>query len=116
MCITFNDYKNFGYSIIPEEEFSRYSDMAEKTVRRYIKNFDGISNITDDKRRGICEIADILYQDQNQLNRPIASFGNENYREHYFEGSDSGAINQVWEKLRLYFTHEELYRGVQKLC
>jgi len=109
VCIEYNDYKESGYSVIPEEEFPRYSDMAEKTVRRFIKNFKGI---TDENKRGIFEIADILYEEKNQLNRPIAGFSNENYREQYFEGNRLSAQNQVCEKLRIYFTHEELYRGV----
>ena len=109
MDITYNDYKNFGYSVIPEVEFERYSDMAEKTVRRFVKSF---KEITDENKRCICEIADILYCEHNQLKRPIAGFSNENYKEQYFEGKRLSASEQVWETLRLYFTNEELYRGV----
>ena len=113
--ITYIDYKNFGYSVIPEEEFARYSDMAEKTVRRFIKSFTCVTSITtDDHKRCICEIAEILYAEHNQLNRQIAGFANEGYREQYFEGSRSrsSVSEKVWEVIRLYFTNEELYRGM----
>jgi len=109
---TYIDYKNFGYSVIPEEEFTRYSDMAEKTVKRFIKAFTSFTNVTDDHKRCICEIADILYADHNQLNRVVAGFSNENYREQYFEKNCLSTSEQVWEIIRLYFTNQELYRGV----
>jgi len=109
----YNDYINFGYSLIPEEEFARYSDMAEKTARRFV-NYkpEDISNISEDNKRGICEIADILYAEHNQLNRPIAGFANEKYREQYFQGTRLNPSEKVWEILSIYFTHEQLYRGV----
>jgi len=109
---TYIDYINFGYSVIPEQEFARYSDMAEKTVKRFIKSFTCAATVTDGHRRCICEIAEILYKEHNQLNRPIAGFSNENYREQYFEGSKLNASEQVWEIIRLYFTNDDLYRGV----
>jgi len=109
---TYIDYTDFGYSAVPENEFARYSDMAEKTIRRFIKSFTGFTNFTDGHKRCICEIAEILYKEHNQLNRPIAGFGNENYREQYFEGRNLSAGEQVWEIIRLYFTQEELYRGI----
>ena len=111
MHITYNDYINFGHSVIPEEDFARYSDIAEKSVKRFIKTFTS-ENATDANKRGICEIADILYAEQNQINRPISGFSNENYREQYFEGSRLSSSELVWEMIRLYFTHEEVYRGV----
>ena len=112
MSITYIDYKNFGYEIIPENEFARYSDMAEKTIKRFIKAFTSFTKLTDDHKRCICEIADILYSEHNQLNRQVAGFSNENYREQYCEKKSLSASEQVWERLRLYFTNQELYRGV----
>ena len=111
---TYIDYKNSGYSVIPsEEEFARYFFMAEKKIKRYIKTFAG----TDDaNKRCVYETADILYAGQNQLNRQVSGFSNENYREQYFRENKLSADEQIWETLRLYFTHEELCRGVRKLC
>ena len=112
MHITYNDYISFGYSVIPEGEFMRYSDMAAKTIRRFIRNFTGASVLSDDNKRCIFEIADILYAEHNQLNRPVAGFSNENYREQYFGGNQLSLSEQIWETLRIYFTNDELYRGV----
>jgi len=114
MCVTFNDYEKFGCSVIPEEDFGRYSIMAEKTVRRFMKNnkTGKSEKFTEDNKRGICEIADILYAEHKQLNRPIAGFSNENYKEQYFEGSRLSLSEQVWEIMQIYFTQEQLYRGV----
>ena len=112
MSITYTDYKNFRYSVISEEEFTRYSDMAEKTVGRFIKTFTVVKNLTDDHKRCICEIAEIYYTENNQLNRQVAGFSNENYKEQYFEGNNLSTNEKVWEIIRLYFSQEELYRGV----
>ena len=111
MCITYNDYERFGYSVIPEEDFARYSNMAEKTARRVIKN-NTAKIFTEDNMRGICEIADILYAEHKQINRPIAGFSNENYKEQYFEGNRLSTAEQGWEIMQIYFTQEQLYRGV----
>ena len=111
MSITYDDYKNAGYKIIPGEEFARYSDMAEKTVRSFIKNFKS-DNCTDDNKRGVFEIADILYSGQNQLNLKLAGFTNENYREQYFEETRLSQNEKVWEIMKIYFTREQLFRGV----
>ena len=112
MYITYSDYKNLGYSFIPEEEFPRYSDMSGKTIRRFIKNFTRMTDLSEDIKKCICEIGDILYAEHNQLKRPVAGFSNENYREQYFEGNRLSLNERIWETLRLYFVHEEIYRGV----
>jgi len=106
------DYADFGYSVIPENEFARYSDMAEKTIGRFVKNPADFTNLTESHRRCACEIAEILYKEHNQLNRSVAGFSNENYREQYFEGKNLSANEQIWEIIRVYFSREELYRGV----
>jgi len=111
VCIRYNDYEKFGYSVIPEEEFARYSNMAEKTVRRVIK-YNKTYGFTEDNKKGICEIADILYAEQKQINRPIAGFSNENYREQYFKAGRLSTAEQIWDIMQIYFTQEQLYRGV----
>jgi len=109
--IIYEDYKDSAHSVIPEEEFARYSDMAEKTVKRYIKTFSA-ENCSEDNKRCIYEIADVLYSENNQLNIRLSGFSNENYREQYFEGENLSQNEKIWEVIRLYFTHEQLYRGV----
>jgi len=109
MDITYYDYKNLGYSVIPEEEFARYSEIAVKTVGRYVKNF---KKITDENKRCVFEIMDVLYAEHNQSNRILSGFSNENYRENYFEGKNLSPGEKILETLRLYFTNAELCRGV----
>ena len=113
MYITYRDYQNLGYSVIPESEFSRYANMSEKVARRFMAGYTiNAINITDENKRGLCEIADLFYAEQNQINRPLAGFGNDNYREQYFEGLHLSLPEQVWNIVRIYFTREQLYRGV----
>jgi len=113
VCITYNDYERFGFSVIPENDFARYSDMAVKTVKRFIWNYKNkTESFTEDNKRGVCEIADILYAEHKQINRPIAGFSNENYREQYFEGNRLSLGDKIWETMQIYFTQEQLYRGV----
>ena len=110
MGITYADYKKSGYYQIPgKPEFARYSDMAERKIKRFVKSF---KTENDEAKQCIYEIADILYAEQNILK--LSGFSNENCREQYFEGNnqDSAADVKIFEMLRLYFTNEELYRGV----
>ena len=116
MCISYGDYKKCGHSVIPKdpkEEFARYILIAEKQIRRYVKSFD---SVTDETKRCVYEIADILYADQKQINRPLSGFSNEGYREQYAVENKPGINAQIFETLRLYFTGDELYRGVKNLC
>ena len=117
MRMKYSDYKKLGYSVIPKKEFTRYSGMAEKTAMRFIntlrtRDVYDIPDMTEENKRGICEIANILYTEENQLNRPIAGFTNEKYREQYFKGADLSKNEKIWEIMCAYFTHEQLYRGV----
>ncbi|MCL2772345.1 MAG: hypothetical protein FWD71_03255 [Oscillospiraceae bacterium] len=111
MYITYGDYQNLGYSSVPREEFKRYSNMAEKTARRFAAGHK-VAYVSCDNKRGLCEIADLYYAERNQLNRPVSGFSNENYREQYFQGDQVSFARQVWELLCMYFTPEQLYRGV----
>ena len=110
MYITYEDYKSLGYSAVPENDFKRYSYMAEKTAKRFAAGHK--INITRANQRGLCEIADLYYCQKNQINLPVAGFSNENYREQYFQGERVSLARQVWEALCMYFTPEQLYRGI----
>jgi len=108
MCISYTDYKKSAHSVIPTKDaFARYSDMAERKIKRFVRSFKGAA---DENKRCIYEIADILYAEHNILK--LAGFANENYREQYIEETNPGINEKVWETLGLYFTHEQLYRGV----
>jgi len=111
VSITYNNYKRLGYSVIPGEDFARYSNMAVKTAGRFIKNYK-TDKISDDNKRGIYEIADILYAEHKQINRPVAGFSNENYREQYFESKRLSPGEQIWEAMQIYFTQDQLFRGI----
>jgi len=112
MIINYSDYINLGYSMIPEKEFARYSVMAERTARRFADFETDACGVSDDNRRGICEIADILYAEKNQLNRPLAGFANEKYRESYAAGRRFDPGEKIWEIMAAYFSRGQLYRGV----
>jgi hypothetical protein len=83
--------------------------MAERKIRRFVKNFKGAA---EENKRCVYEIADILYSGHNQLDMKLSGFSNEGYREQYFSGDRSSADEKIWETVRLYFTREELCRGV----
>ena len=115
MYVTYRDYQKLGYSAIPENDFPRYAAMAAKSVKRFIsgKNKDKAKNkFNKDNKRGLCEIADLYYGEKNQTNRQIAGFTNDDYREQYFEGARLSLREQIWEIMGMYFTQEQLYRGV----
>lgn len=114
MYVTFEQYAELGYSLVPENEFARWEAMSGQFVRKH--TFDRVtdSGITESNRRGVCEIADIYYSDANQLNRPIASFSNENYSESYGIPSRLDiptTTERVTGVLKTYFTADQLWRG-----
>jgi len=113
MCVTCGDYKKFGYYEVPAEHLKRYLKSAENTVKRFINNYrDSDEIFSDDNKRGVCEIANLLYAENNQLNRSLAGFSNENYREQYFEGDSLNHGEKIWDIMTTYFTREQLYRGI----
>ena len=112
MCITYSDYKKCGHSIIPKdpkEEFARYTHLADKKIRRFAASYKGADIAS---KRCVYEIADILYAEQNQINRQLSGFANEGYREQYVRENKPCVNEQILETLRLYFTRDELYRGI----
>ena len=126
MYITYGDYKKLGYTLIPKAEFSRYAAMASKSIKRFIsgksKNIkdikdiknskDSINTFSKDNKRGLCEIAELYYGEKNPANRRLAGFSNDTYREQYFEGARLSLREQIWEIMSMYFTQEQLYRGI----
>ena len=135
MYITFEEYKELGYAVVPEAQFGRYQARAEQTVRRYtferiasMKPPDGATEetrrICEMNRRGMCEIMDICFLGDNpqseeaQARQVVTSFSNQKYRETYL-GSDKGdtgvaAPEQmgVADVIEIFFTAAQRYRGV----
>ena len=112
--LDFNEYKKSGYSLIPKAEFERYAAKARLTACKYVGDFDG-DNLSGDNLRGIFEVAELFYSDDKQINKPVLSFQNNGYSETYGIPSQVNiqtADERVWEIIRVYFTREQLYKGV----
>lgn len=131
MYITLDDYKKYGYTAVPETEFKRYAYNAEVTIRKY--TFDRISDadmrpdeqtdpearrVAEMNQRGVCELVDALHKQEQETigeaGAAIKSFSNEGYSETLDTSGQSAS--EVRRKIRdimhLYFTSEQLYRGV----
>ena len=131
MYVTYNDYTELGYSIVPKEAFVRYAAKAEAIIRKY--TFDRIADadlypeesadaekrrIAEMNRRGVCELAELFYlQDQRTIGESgaaIKSFSNEGYSETLdtSEHDEMAVQNKTVSIVRTYFTAAQLYRGV----
>ncbi len=114
--LTQGQYSGLGYSTVPVAEFDRYEAMAEQYVRAH--TFDQLSDndITAANRRGVCELMDMLYKDEHQLNKPVLSFSNGSYSETYGLPSQEKGVQNTQAKaagiVALYFTPIQRYRGV----
>ena len=109
MNVTYREYLNLGYSVTPKKDYARFSGMAEKSVKRFLKKKPAV---TDDNKRAFCEICDLYYANLNKIDKPLAAFSNDNYKEQYFQ-SDNQTLNQrVFDIMQIYFTREQLFRGV----
>ena len=114
--ITLAEYKKLGYSIMPEGgEFTRYMAKAWLTARKYTFDRINVKKLSEYNRRGICELAELYYCDDKQINKPVLSATNQNYTEVYGLPSQTNiqtAEDRAYEIIRTYFTREQLYRGV----
>ena len=131
MYITKEEYAGYGYSVVPETEFTRYAFKAEVTVREY--TFDRINDadlrpdteagsevkrIAEMNQRGVCEVLDVLYkQDQvviGELGAPIKSVTNEGVSETLdTSGQDASEVRRkIRDIMHIFFTSEQLFRGV----
>ena len=122
MYVTIDDYKELGYTAVPDMQFARYQMRAEAAVRRYTQ--DRIRDPTEQNKRGVCEVMDLYYlgdnpnSDEARAKLPIVSFKNQGYSETRL-GSDRGDQKAatptqmtVADVMALYFTPEQLYRGI----
>jgi len=128
--ITFEDYKALGYDIAPEGRFERYTARAEAVVRKYtfarIEAMHPPESATDEQkriaelnRRGMCELTDLYYLADNPNGekaremQAVTSFSNGGYSEtRAGAGTNTEAQMGIAEIMSLFFTPEQLYRGI----
>lgn len=122
--LIFKQYKELGYTAVAEEEFVRWSVLAESYVRLYMAGCldrrdaaadNLIPLLNDNELRGMSELVDLLYKDYKQINRRLMSFSNGQYTETYGLPSRTTTVStqqKVLELLALYFSADDLYRGV----
>ena len=103
--IKYSEYKKLGYSAVPKEQFAKFLNKSENTVKKYLKF--NILNLDDNTKRGLCEICDIYYAEDKAGG--LAGFNNDGYREQYFR---SDTNKRVLEIIQLYFPRELIFRGV----
>ncbi|MCL2311168.1 MAG: hypothetical protein FWC41_01575 [Firmicutes bacterium] len=127
MHLTYDNYVELGFDIIPEENFDRFSVMASLYVDRITMNRLYSEKPSYNNLLGIAEIADFFYREyqadlllQEQLasnnGRLISGFKNDTYSESYAVDtrSESDKIADRNAKLReyhKYFQLSQLYRG-----
>lgn len=138
MYLTYEDYTDLGYGAVSAIEFPRYAAMAENSIRRIIQNRPFIRetdapdsyNLNDpdhwaeQNRRGICELINIKYAEQEpngdyaKSKRTINSWSNAKYSENYgsprYEPTNSqgATADPVMEITGMYFTPDQLWRGI----
>lgn len=113
--ITYTEYAKLGYSTIPKDEFSRYEAKAALTAHKYTFGRLNRTKLTESNRRGICELADLYYSEDNNLNRKVSGFTTNKYSETWaVRGGDSlpSAEQSAYALMQIYFAAELLYRGV----
>lgn len=60
--VDYNYYSNFyGGSSIPESSFNKYSIKASSRVNNYTSNKIDSSNLSENIKNTVCEIAEVLY-------------------------------------------------------
>jgi len=114
ITISFTEYTTFGYLLISKNDFKRYIAKAILTAVRF--TFERLTeyNITEHNKRGICEIAELYYKTENQIDLPLSGFSNNGYSEQYVNPA-SATTQTVKEKaygiMQIYFTSAQLFRG-----
>jgi hypothetical protein len=120
MYVSYGEYTGFGFSAVLENEFNRYETRAAKAADKYCFNRLSAETLTEDNKKGICEITELFYfEDNPQLNKTnkiVSSFNNNGYSENYkiqsAKSTEVGVEGRIRDLMRLFFTKEQLYRGV----
>jgi len=108
MLITYGEYKELGYSGVGKKEFSRLEARAELTVGKFTFGRVGSGNMTEANKRGVCEL--VRFYKETETRGRLTGFSNEGYSESYAAPQNDNA--RAAEIMGLYFTPEQLYRGV----
>lgn len=119
MIVTYEGYKRLGYGMIPEPSFVPVMWDAQCLVQRV--TFERITeeNATEQNKRGLCRLAELYFQKsasaEEGASLPVSSYHNGDYSETYDTSilSAQGFSEQAWQIVSLYFTPEQLYRGVK---
>lgn len=113
MLLTRDEYEAMGYTSIPGTFFSRYEAMAEQTAQKHTLSRLTPDNITDTNKRGLCELADLLYLDAtNGFTGPVSSFSNGRYSENYAVGEARTAGEAIINIIGIFFTPDQLCRWI----
>ena len=111
MLLTYNEYGAMGYTSIPDALFERYEAMAEGEAQKYTMGRLNTQNITETNKRGLCELADLLYGDATGgFTGPVSSFSNGRYSESYAVGEARTVSEAVVNIIGLYFAPDLLCR------
>ena len=128
--VSYREYKRLGFSLIPRSAFNRFIARAGYTVETQTfgrvnaqwlneKSYDDdMRNLKERNMRGVCEIADLLYANDNRVigesGGAIRSFSNEGYSETLADNASSDARLAFEKNLRdiinTYFTDYQLNR------
>ena len=113
MLLTYAEYEDMGYTSIPDALFERYEAMAEGEAQKYTMGGLNAQNITETNKRGLCELADLLYGDATGgFTGPVSSFSNGRYSESYAVGPARTVDEMVVNLIGLYFTPDQLSRWI----
>ena len=115
MYITFDVYEALGYSLVPELAFERFEAMARLTADRLTMNRLRNATLSDDNKRGVCELIDLHYSDMNPEQAQmgaLASFTNMDYSETYATAPTKTLGERIDLVIANYFTRAQRYRGV----
>jgi hypothetical protein len=108
------DYEALGYDAVPPEAFARYEARAAAIVN--LETFGRVTEfcLTPQNSRGICEVIDLLYQDEtpDAAPRVLAGFSITGYSESYAAPETAPVTERILAVVRIFFTDEQLYRGV----
>ena len=111
MLLTRDEYVEFGFTSIPDVLFERYEAMAEGEAQKYTMGRLNAQNITETNKRGLCELADLLYGDATGgFTGPVSSFSNGRYSESYAVGPARTVDKAIVNIIGLFFTPDQLCR------
>jgi hypothetical protein len=129
--ITYEMYRDFGFSAVPEDRFSQLITRAglyaeEQTLGRIkwafkpvIVDYDDYEDeeLAERNMRGICEIAELFFRNEaavGETGAAIIHFSNEGYSETYEGGAREQGQNLFHERMTrilfAYFTQAQLSR------